>query len=145
MQLSAVFARPTARTSAPSDSILQIEGGGAIHALGTVYLPSGAVKLKLHGATNGQFERGIVVNSIDVTGLPNVADFTPFSLPDGGNYTDRLATFEAFLTGETTPVLTARVRFCDVHPADAFDTDIKVPCAGKAKGPAKILAWDAKR
>ncbi|MEP6622817.1 MAG: hypothetical protein ABJC79_00085, partial [Acidimicrobiia bacterium] len=144
VRLSAQFARPTARTSAPSGDILTTKDGGAMHALGTVYLPSGDVKLNFNGENKTRFERGLVVNSVDVSRLPSQADFTPFSLPGGGNYTDRLTTFQAFLGSDTTapPLLTTRVRFCDVHPEGGAPT---LPCAGALGGPAKILAWDPTR
>ena len=70
VQLSAVFARPSARTSAPSGAILQLDSAGAIHALGTVYLPNGDVSLDFGRSTTSNFGRGVVVKSIDVSGSP---------------------------------------------------------------------------
>ena len=86
----------------------------------------------------------MVAGSVAISGLPTAPDFIPFSLPGGGNYGDRLATFQAFVDDDTTPLLTARVRFCDVHPENGPPT---LDCAATASagGPAKILAWDPKR
>ena len=139
VKVTAVYAEPTTRTSQDGQTLLKLVGGGTVRTDGTVYLPSGDVTAELQNATDTEFERGLVVGTIDIRSVPNQADFTPFSLPGGGNYTDRLSTFQAFLGSDSSPALTARVRFCDVHPEHGAPT---APCTGDTGGPAKILAWD---
>jgi hypothetical protein len=145
--VQANYANATARRSVPSGDLLTVDPNGAMHAVGSVYLPHGDVTLKLGSSPSTTFARGLVVRTVAVQNPPPQENFTPFSLPGGGNYTDRLTTFRAFLgddpnTDTDTPVLTARVRFCDVHPEHGTPT---APCIGDLGGPAKILAWDPTR
>jgi hypothetical protein len=147
VQLTATFHRPTAQTSHPSGNVLEVDPGGAMHTDGTLDLPGGAVKLDFGGAASSTFGRGLIVRSLDASNFPNDTAFTPFSLPNGGNYTDRLATFQAFLGSDARPILTARVRFCDAHPNGAA-AEVSSECPrpdATVVAPAKILAWDPQR
>jgi hypothetical protein len=145
VRMTAEFARPTAQTSQPSDPVLQVDGGGVLHTDGTLDLPTGAVRIDFGQRSTNVFGRGVIVRTLDASNFPNDAGFRPFSLPNGGNYTDRLATFQAFLGSDASPALTARVRFCDAHP-DGTDANVSRPdCSGILGGPAKILAWDPTR
>ena len=149
VQLTSVFARSTAQTSHPSGNVLQIDSGAALHTDGTVDLPTGALNIDFGQTTSTTFGRGVIAKTLVASRLPSAEDFIPFSLPNGGTYTNRLATFRAFLGSDTsdpsTAVLTARVRFCDAHldgaPLDATPDE----CPDIAFSPAKILAWDPKR
>jgi hypothetical protein len=121
-----------------------------MHTNGTLDLPGGDVQLDFGGTASSTFGRGLIVRTLDASNFPNDQDFTPFSLPNGGTYTDRLATFRAFLGTDTTkdPILTARVRFCDAHPdgppLDTPPDECQRPDT-TVVAPAKILAWDPKR
>jgi hypothetical protein len=146
VRLTAERARPVYRASRESDQpIVDQDRGSTIKMGGTVYLPTGDVQLDFVDSPNSVFERGLIAQSVTVEGLPGPGDFTPFRLPGGGNYTDRLVTFQALVDGATTsPMLTARVRFCDVHPG------VGAPSAdclshGSDGGPPQIVAWDPRR
>ncbi|MGZ6946368.1 MAG: hypothetical protein ACXVJQ_19410 [Acidimicrobiia bacterium] len=142
--VSATMTRAGTRDSRPGSSDILTIGGGAVATFdGTVYLPSGNVGADFGGApTASGFRRGLVAATVDVTDLPDDPAFAPFSLPGGGNYTDRLATFQAFVSGDPKPMVTARVRFCDVHPEGGTPT---TPCTGAVGGPPQILSWDPRR
>jgi hypothetical protein len=143
----AVYAEPTTRTSLDNQTILKLAGGGTLRTDGTVYLPTGDMTAELQNAPDTKFARGLVVKTIDIQSVPAQADFTPFSLPNGGDYTDRIATFRAFLGGDKskTSLLTARVLFCDAHLDGAPLFAPPDDCTDVAGGPAKILAWDPQR
>jgi len=106
---------------------------------GTVYSPQGSIRLNAGGTSDFGFERGVVARSIVLDSLPNDAHFVPFALPGGGSYADRLVTFEALLNAETSPILSARVQFCDPKP------EAGVSSTGCTPGqPPRIVAWTPK-
>lgn len=109
---------------------------------GTVYAPQGSIRLNAGGTSDFGFERGVVARSVSVDTLPsNDPKFVPFALPGGGSYKDRLVTFEAFLNANTSPLLSARVRFCDPEPELGAVVD---GCAQDG-GPPRVRAWTPKR
>ena len=109
---------------------------------GTVYTPQGSVRLNAGGHSDFGFERGVVARSVSVDSLPTAdPKFVPFALPGGGSYTDRLVTFEAFLNADTSPILSARVRFCDLEPGLGAAVD---GCT-QGGGPPRVKAWTPKR
>jgi hypothetical protein len=148
VRVSANDADPVSRTSLPqaNQPILRVDPQGSVHADGTVYLPSGDVGVDFGSAPSSTFGRGTIVRTMHASNLPTQPDFAPFSLPNGGNYTDRLATFQAYLDPSDPAVLTARVRFCDAHP-DGTDRNVSLECraTGTTGGPAQIVAWDPTR
>jgi hypothetical protein len=153
VSVNATFAKPASTDSQGlgANKILQVDPGGAMHVDGTVFVPSGDVQVDFGHQASSTFTRGVIVKTLDVKNPPGQADFIPFSLPGGGNYTDRLATFRAFLGTDTSDaskaLLTARVRFCDRHPEGGTATppDCTRTPPLDTSAPAKILAWDPQR
>ncbi len=151
VQLTGHYTRPGVRhvsgcVALASCKLLEIDNrGGASDARafiwGTVYTPQGSVRLNAGGTSDFGFERGVVARSVSVDKMLNDPKFVPFALPGGGSYKDRLVTFEAFLDARTSPILSARVRFCDPEPEFGAVVD---GCT-QGGGAPRIKAWTPQR
>ncbi len=114
VQLIGRWVAPAIRTqNCNCDTVKVQDGGTSAFVWGTVYLPTGDVNTDFGGGSASKFARGLVAQTLTVTGLPNDTNFVPFELPNGGIYSDRQVQFEAFLGGATDPALSARVQFPD--------------------------------
>lgn len=147
VRLDATFQRPTYRTSAPAGSpwILQVNQGARASFDGAVYTPNSDVLFDWAGSTENGFRRGVIVRSIHGEHLPDAKDYSPFELPLGGSYTDRVVTFAATVSGsdQTGTLLTARVLFCD--PVPGLGPPSRDPrCTGADQQPV-VLAWQTRR
>ena len=142
VQLKANYADPTFRTWTGSGGspILDVNGGATARFDGTVFTPAGDVNIDFGGRSAGGFFRGAVVKSMDASGLPDDPNFAPFSLPNGGSYTDRLVTFAAYLDNDPAKaILTTRVLFCDPQPDGGA---VRPPCTAAPDQDPRILAWN---
>jgi hypothetical protein len=127
-------------------------GAEAAHAWvrGTVYTTLARVRLRMNHNAGVGLTRGVVARNIQIDDPTDTDGYSPVSLPDGGSYTDRLVTFEAIVGDDSSPTLTARVRFCDPQPPDA---DRKDGASGDPDGcpdvPAgsapRIISWEPKK
>jgi hypothetical protein len=147
--VAARFTPAGTRDSKPARPIIEIHSGVDATFAGTVYLPVGDVTVDLGDATPASgFRRGLVARNVSVTQVPNDPRYAPFSLPNGGSYTDRTVTFAAYLTNGSNgdpnqALLTARVRFCDPQPDGGHAAEPE--CNGQSGQEPVILSWDPTR
>ncbi len=148
VSLTAKFVPAGTRDSRPTGPVLQIHDPADPTFQGTVYLPTGDVTADLSGASSTSgFRRGLIARNVTLEGVPGDPQYAPFSLPNGGSYTDRTVTFAATLAdgsyGDASKViLSARVLFCDPQPDEG---PAKPPCTGAPDQDPVVLSWDPTR
>lgn len=149
VRLEASFDRPTYRASAPTQPILKVDRNARATFDGAVYTPTGSVDFDWAGSTQNGFRGGAIVQSVKGYNLPGGSEgagYSPFELPGGGSYTDRVVTFAATVSGsdQTGALLTARVLFCD--PVPGLGPPERNPkCTGVPDEQPYVLAWQARR
>ncbi len=151
VRLDVKYQRPTFRTwTAPhgSDQILHIDRGARATFDGAVFTPTGDVSFDWARSTENGFRGGAIVRSFSGINLPGDPNYSPFELPGGGSYTDRVVTFAATVSGsdedQPGPLVTARVLFCD--PVAGGDLSTRNPkCTGAPNEQPSVIAWHTRQ